>query len=136
MSQGKPGAGPSRPLSPHLQVWRWHVTMLTSILTRATGVALYVGALILAGWAVALAAGEDAFIAYTGMLGTPLGLLVMFGLTLALYFHLAAGIRHLFWDAGTGLAPKTADLTGVASIGFAVVATIATWVIAAMTGAI
>jgi succinate dehydrogenase / fumarate reductase cytochrome b subunit len=123
-------------LSPHLQVWRWHVTMLTSILTRATGVALYVGALILAGWAVALALGEDAFIAYTGMLGTPLGLLVMFGLTLALYFHLAAGIRHLFWDAGTGLAPKTADLTGVASIGFAVVATIATWVIAAMTGAI
>lgn len=136
MSQGKLGAGPARPLSPHLQVWRWHVTMLTSILTRATGVALYVGALILAGWAVALALGEDAFIAYTGMLGTPLGLLVMFGLTLALYFHLAAGIRHLFWDAGTGLAPKTADLTGVASIGFAVVATIATWVIAAMTGAI
>ena len=136
MSQGKPGAAKARPLSPHLQVWRWHITMWGSILNRATGVALYVGALILAGWAVALASGQDSYIAYTGMLGTPLGLLVMFGLTFSLYFHLAAGVRHLFWDAGKGFDPKLADLTGVAAIGFAVVATLATWAIAFMTGAI
>ena len=129
----KPSA---RPLSPHLQVWRWHITMWGSILNRATGVALYVGALILAGWAVALASGQDAYIAYTGMLGTPLGLLVMLGLTFSLYYHLAAGVRHLFWDAGKGFDPKLADLTGVAAIGFAVVATLATWAIAFMTGAL
>jgi succinate dehydrogenase / fumarate reductase cytochrome b subunit len=70
------------------------------------------------------------------MLGTPLGLLVMLGLTFSLYYHLAAGVRHLFWDAGKGFDPKLADLTGVAAIGFAVVATLATWAIAFMTGAL
>ena len=136
MSQVKPGAAKARPLSPHLQVWRWHITMWGSILNRATGVALYVGALILAGWAVALASGQDSYIAYTGMLGTPLGLLVMLGLTFSLYYHLAAGVRHLFWDAGKGFDPKFSDMTGVAAIGFAVVATLATWAIAFMTGAL
>jgi succinate dehydrogenase / fumarate reductase cytochrome b subunit len=136
MSQGKPGVAKARPLSPHLQVWRWHITMAGSILTRATGVALYVGALILAGWAVSLASGQDSYIAYMGMLGTPLGRLVMLGLTFSLFYHLAAGIRHLFWDAGLGFDPKFADLTGAASIAFAVVATLVTWIIAAMTGAL
>jgi len=123
-----------RPLSPHLQVWRWHITMATSIFHRATGVALYVGALIAAGWAMALAAGPAAYVAYMGCLGSPLGLLVLFGLTLSIFFHLANGVRHLFWDAGEGLSLKTADMTAAAAMAFSVVAAIAVFAIAAMTG--
>jgi succinate dehydrogenase / fumarate reductase cytochrome b subunit len=135
MSGSKTGAA-ARPLSPHVQVWRWHITMATSILHRATGSALYGGALILAGWAAALAAGPAAFGTYKGLLGSPLGKLVLFGLTFSIFFHLANGIRHLAWDAGEGFEPKTADMTAAAVIAFAVTATIAVWVIAAIIGAL
>ena len=84
------GGERARPLSPHLQVWRWHVTMAASIATRATAVALYVGVLIIAGWALALASGPDAYAAYAGLLGSPLGLVVLFGLTVSIFYHLAA----------------------------------------------
>lgn len=126
----------NRPLSPHLQVWRWHATMLSSILHRATGVALYGGALILAGWAVALASGPDAYDGYRALLGTPPGQVVMFGLTLSVFYHLAHGIRHLVWDSGHGFDPRTANFTAIAAIAFAVVASVAVWLIAASTGAI
>jgi succinate dehydrogenase / fumarate reductase cytochrome b subunit len=117
-------------MSPHLQVWRWHVTMATSILHRATGVALYVGALIAAGWAASLAAGHQPFAQYDHLLASPLGQLVLFGLTVSLFYHLANGIRHLFSDAGQGLEPRTADMTGWAAIAFGVVAAVLIWVIA------
>lgn len=119
-----------RPLSPHLQVWRWHVTMFTSIFHRATGIALYVGMLILAGWAVALASGSDVFIAYRAALGSPLGLVVLFGLTVSFLYHLANGVRHLVWDAGKGFEPRTADMTGWAAIAFGFVAAVLIWIIA------
>src|SRR6201989_2338557 len=80
-----------RPMSPHLQVWRWHVTMATSILHRATGMALYVGLLLVAGWVVALASGAEAFDTYRALLGSPLGLVVLFGLIVAFLYHLANG---------------------------------------------
>lgn len=125
-----------RPLSPHLQVWRWHVTMASSIAHRVTGVGLYLGALILAGWAMALAAGPVAYDTYTGLLGSFLGKLVLFGMTVSLLFHLANGVRHLIWDAGKGLDPKVADTTAIAAFVFAVVAAVFIWIIAAMTGAL
>ena len=124
------------PLSPHLQVWRWHVTMLTSILHRATGMALYGGALIAAGWAVALAAGPEAYATYKGLLGTPVGLVVMFGLTLSWTYHLANGVRHLFWDSGHGLDLKSANASSVLVLAFAIAATASLFGIAIMTGAI
>jgi succinate dehydrogenase / fumarate reductase cytochrome b subunit len=124
------------PLSPFLTVWRWHITMACSILHRATGVALYVGALLAAGWAVALAAGPDAYATYKGLLGTPLGLVVMFGLTLSWTFHLANGVRHLIWDTGHALDLKSANASAVLVLAFAVAATISLFGIAAMTGAI
>jgi len=131
MSQADTGAGPKgveRPLSPHLQVWRWHVTMAGSILHRATGVALYLGALVTAGWTAALAAGPDAYARYLGFLACPIGKLVLIGFTFAIFFHLANGLRHLAWDLGVGFRPRTADASGIAVIAFAVVATIAVWV--------
>lgn len=132
------------PISPHLMtggfgsplLWRWHVTMLTSILHRATGVALYVGALIAAAWAVALAEGPERYAAFKAMLGSPLGKVVMFGLTLSYFFHLANGLRHLVWDTGHGFDVKSANASAMAALAFAVAATASVWGIAAMTGAL
>lgn len=135
MTQSPPGQA-ARPLSPHVQVWRWHITMFTSIAHRATGVALYAGALMLAGWAVALAMGPGPYEAYKHLLGSPLGKLVLFGLTVSIFYHLAAGVRHLVWDAGWGFAPKTADAASAAAVAFGLVAAAAVWGIAAMMGAL
>ncbi|WP_397394713.1 succinate dehydrogenase, cytochrome b556 subunit [Phenylobacterium sp.] len=118
-----------RPLSPHLQVWRWHLTMLTSILHRASGMALYAGAILVAGWALALGAGPDAYPAYMDLLASPLGRLVLVGLTLSLFYHLANGIRHLFWDAGLGLSVTTSTQSGIMAMAFSVVATVIVWAI-------
>ncbi len=94
------------------------------------------GALILAGWCVALASGPDAYLAYMTILGSPLGKLVFFGLTISVFYHLANGVRHLMWDAGAGLDIKSANFTAVSAIAFAIAATVAVWGIAAMTGAL
>ena len=125
-----------KPLSPHLQVWRWHITMATSILHRVTGVGLYLSALVAAGWAISLAMGPDAYGAYKALLGSPPGLVVMFGFTLSWTFHLANGVRHLVWDTGHGLDLKSANASAVLVLAFAVAAAASLFGIAAMTGAI
>ena len=134
MAQSSPGPA-TRPLSPHILIWRWHITMFCSIANRATGVALYVGFLILAGWAVALLAGPEAYRGYTGLLGSWLGKLVLFGLAVSALYHLAAGVRHLFWDSGKGFQPRTAELTGAACLAFGVVGAVLTFVVAYFAGA-
>ena len=126
------------PVSPHLltgglfsrPLWRWHITMWTSILHRVTGIVLYVGVLIAAAWAISLAAGPEAYAAFKAAMGSILGLVVMFGLTLSLFYHLANGVRHLVWDSGKGFEPKTADMTGWAAIAFGVGAAVLIWIIA------
>ena len=104
-AKSEPGAARPSPLSPHVQIWRWHITMAGSIAHRASGVALYGGALIAAGWALALALGPGAYATFAGLMGSWLGLLVMFGITLSIFYHLASGLRHLVWDTGRGLTP-------------------------------
>jgi len=133
MTEAPPGL-PPRPLSPHLSIWRWHVTMFTSIAHRASGTGLYAAALIAAGWAVALASGPEAYAAYMGLLGSTAGKIVMFLITAALFFHLANGIRHLIWDTGHGLDLRSANFGGVFVIAFSATATIGLWVVAAMRG--
>jgi succinate dehydrogenase / fumarate reductase cytochrome b subunit len=110
--------------------------MAASILTRATGVALYVGLLIVAGWALALASGPEAYERYMSLLASPLGRLVLLGLTGSIFYHLAAGVRHLVFDTGHGLTPAVANMSAVATIAFAVVATLVVWGLAYATGAI
>jgi succinate dehydrogenase / fumarate reductase cytochrome b subunit len=129
--------GPAdRPMSPHLQVWRWHVTMLTSILHRVTGVGLYLGALIAAAWAISLAAGPESYATFKALLGSPLGKLIMFGMTLSVFYHLGNGIRHLVWDFGYGLDIKKANSSAWAVFGFTIAATLAVWAIAFQIGAL
>lgn len=135
MTEATPGVR-ERPLSPHLQVWRWHATMAGSILHRGSLMGLYVGALVLVGWLLALAAGLDAYAAFKGVLGTWFGKLVLVGLTFALFFNLSSMVRHMVWDAGKGFQPKFADMMTIASFAFAAVATAAVWLIAASTGAL
>lgn len=125
-----------RPLSPHLQVWRWHITMWSSILHRATGVGLYGGALIVAAWAICLATGPRTYLTFKAIMGSAPGKVVLLGLTAAFFYHLGNGVRHLVWDAGHGLDVKTANATAVAVIAFAAAATVAVWVAACMMGAL
>ena len=91
-----------RPLSPHLQVYRWQVQMVTSILHRVTGVILVVGALAMVYALVALASGPERWEVFAACAGSLLGKLVLFGFSWALAYHLINGVRHLIQDAGYG----------------------------------
>lgn len=114
-----------RPLSPNWQAWRWHVTMVASILHRLAGIGLYLGLLILAGWALSLKLGPDAFGAYAGALASPVGYVVLFLIVAGWLFHLANGVRHLFWDVGQGFKIRTADATAWIAIAFSALGTVA-----------
>ncbi len=94
-----------RPLSPHLQIYRWTWTMTMSIFHRVTGGALYFGTALLAIWLVALASGPGAFDAVQGFFGSWFGMLVLFGYTWILMHHMIGGVRHLIWDFGHGMEP-------------------------------
>jgi succinate dehydrogenase / fumarate reductase cytochrome b subunit len=120
--------GRVRPLSPHLQVWRFHLTMAGSILNRIAAGALSFGALFVVAWLAAAAFGPDAYAGFTAVMESPIGLLIWFGLTLAGVYHLTAGVRHLIWDAGSGLTPKAATNATILSMVAAVVITLAFWV--------
>ena len=137
MADAAPGPRP-RPIPPNIQldggVWRWHVTMFASILHRATGIGLYIGALILMAWALSLAAGPGAYQEFQSLAGSILGKLVFIGLTLCVFYHMANGVRHLAWDAGYGFKPKTADATAWLVFGFALIATILFWALLLTTG--
>lgn len=110
--------------------------MALSILHRATGVAMAVGALLMVGWLVSVAQGAEAYAALDGFLSSWIGRLLLFGWTWSLFYHLANGIRHLAWDAGSGLELDAARTSGYAAAIFSVVGTIALWAVAyGMTGA-
>ena len=94
----------ARPLSPHLQVYRWQVQMVTSILHRASGMALVVGSLLVALGLLALASGPAAWERFAGFAGTWYGMILLIGFTWSLAFHWLNGIRHLLQDAGLGYA--------------------------------
>ncbi|MCB1625841.1 MAG: succinate dehydrogenase, cytochrome b556 subunit [Pseudomonadales bacterium] len=98
----------SRPLSPHLGVFKWIHTMVSSILHRITGIAQTVGVLLLAYWLMALASGPDAYARAAALLGSVPGRILMAGFLLAFVYHLCSGIRHLTWDAGYGLEKSEA----------------------------
>lgn len=101
-----------RPLSPHLTIYRWQVTMLASITHRVTGIGLGLGALVLAWWLVAVSNGPEGYGGFMDYADTPLGLLILFGFTWALSFHFLNGIRHLAWDLGYGFEKHIATQTG------------------------
>ena len=116
-----------RPLSPHLQVYRWQITMTLSILHRATGLALAFGTLLLARWLLALASGPEAYAEVAQWNASWLGRLFLFGWTWSLFYHLCNGIRHLAWDAGLGFEIPTFYKSGWTVVIASVVLTLIAW---------
>ena len=121
-----------RPLSPHLGIYRWQWTMALSILHRVTGLALSVGTLLLVYWLWAAASGPEAYLRANAFVGGWIGRLLLFGWTLALFYHLFNGIRHLFWDAGKGFELRTGWLSGMAVLAATLGATILAWILGYM----
>lgn len=120
----------NRPLSPHLQIYRLPLTAITSILHRATGVVLGIGTLFLVWWLMATASGGRYFDFVQSIMGSWIGLLVLFGFSFALFFHLCNGIRHLFWDAGYGFEIASADRATKLVIAASAVLTVLAWLLA------
>jgi succinate dehydrogenase / fumarate reductase cytochrome b subunit len=123
-----------RPLSPHLQIYKWYLTMALSIAHRVSGVALAAGLMLLVWWLVALASGPEAFATVQAVMESWIGVLVLFGYSLALFYHLANGVRHLVWDFGYGFDVEVAAKSGVAVLVFAGAMTVLTWLIIAILG--
>ena len=116
----------NRPLSPHITIYRPQYTSVTSIFTRITGNALIVAGLLIAWWLAAAATSADAFATADFVLTSWFGDLVMFLSLWALWYHLLAGVRHLYWDTGRGLDLPTAEKLAYGIVGGSVVLTILT----------
>ncbi len=119
----------ARPLSPHLQIYKPILTMVTSILHRITGSALYVGTVLVAWWLIAIASGPAYYDYVSEIFGSILGRLVLFGFTWALTFHMIGGMRHLVWDTGRGLEKGTRNKLALATVIGSAVLTILLWII-------
>lgn len=119
-----------RPLSPHLGIYRWKLTMALSIFHRMTGVFLSIGAVALVVVLAALASGAEQFSTIIKLFQHPIGQLLLFAWTASLYLHMANGVRHLFWDMGLGFDKSVTSKSGVMVVLFAIFATIATWLCA------
>ena len=123
-----------RPLSPHLLIYRWPVTMVMSIVHRITGAGLYFGTLLVAWWMIAAAAGPNAYSTFAAFMNSYFGRLILFGYTWALLHHLLSGIRHFVWDLGYGFkANEREALTWGALIG-GISLTVLLWIIAYVVG--
>ena len=118
-----------RPLSPHLSIYRWPITMTLSILHRGTGLALAVGFLVLAAWLVSAAAGSVEYGEFMALVSTPIGRLLLIGWPFAFFYHLANGIRHLAWDTGRGFEKSQATASAWFVLVTAIAATIVFWVL-------
>ncbi|MEO0034100.1 succinate dehydrogenase, cytochrome b556 subunit [Phaeospirillum tilakii] len=118
-----------RPLSPHIQIYKMPFTAVLSISHRITGVVMAVGTAVLAYWLVAAASGPDSFATAQAVLGSVPGRILLFGWSLALFYHLCNGIRHMFWDAGLGFEIRDAQRSGLATVAAALVLTALAWTI-------
>lgn len=127
-------ADTQRPLSPHMGIYKWQVQMVTSIVHRATGIALSVGTLLVLWGVLSLASGEDSYNQFKTCIGSPIGMMLLIGWTWALFYHLCNGIRHLFQDGGMGYAiPQFIRSSWLSIIG-SFVLTIIVWAYVLMSG--
>ena len=121
-----------RPLSPHLQIYRWYFTMALSIAHRITGLGLALGLVLFTWWLLALASGPEAFATVHAVMVSWFGRLILFLYTLTLFYHMGNGIRHLAWDFGYGFDPAVARASGAAVLAFAGGLTVLVWLVAAL----
>jgi len=116
-----------RPLSPHLSIYRWPITMVSSILHRATGVAMAVGYVILVGWLFDAASGPEVYDKFLSVMDSTIGCVLLVGWSFAFFYHLSNGIRHLVWDTGRGLEKEQATASAWFVIAASIVLTAAFW---------
>lgn len=123
-----------RPLSPHLQIYRPQISSTLSILHRLTGIALSAGTLLLAWFLIAAATSDVAYATVSHVLRSPIGLIVLFGWTISLWYHFFAGLRHLAWDAGHGYDLPMMHRTGWGVLIATALFTVLTWVLWLVVG--
>lgn len=127
-------AGISRPLSPHLQIYRPQLTSVLSFAHRVTGVVLGAYAIGLVAWLTAAAAGPQSFASARAHLQTPIGKTLLLVCTFCFFLHLCGGIRHLMWDSGRGLELESIYLSGWIVVAMSMLLTALTWIISIMLG--
>ena len=118
---------PKNPLSPHLQIYRWHVSSLLSITHRISGVINFLSLVLIFFWMLALSSGENSYQAFLLIANNFFGKFILIGLTWSMSFHFLSGIRHLVWDLGYGFEIKTANISGIVVIISSLVLTIIFW---------
>ncbi len=119
-----------RPLSPHLSIYRWPITMALSILHRMTGIALSLGFVVLSAWLFDIAAGADAYAVFMKYVDTWFGKVLLVAWSFAFFYHLSNGARHLYWDTGRGLEKEQATRSAWIVLVSAAVLTAAFWWVA------
>ncbi len=120
-------AADNRPLSPHLQIYRPQITSVLSILHRISGVFMSLGILLLAYWLAAAASGPESYETAVALLGSVVGRLLLFGWTLAFFYHFLNGIRHLEWDTGRGFELPQVVRSGWLVVVLSLVLTLLMW---------
>ena len=120
----------NNPLSPHLQIYRWHISSLLSITHRISGVINLIALILIFFWLVVLSFGESNYESFLLIINSFFGKFVLIGFTWSMIFHLLSGIRHLAWDLGYGFEIKTANISGIVVIIFSLVLTIVFWLFA------
>ena len=118
------------PLSPHLQIYRWHISSLLSITHRISGVINLLALILIFFWLVILSLGESNYELFLLIINSFFGKFILIGFTWSMSFHLLSGIRHLVWDLGYGFEIKTANISGIVVIIFSLVLTIVFWLFA------
>ena len=118
------------PLSPHLQIYRWHISSLLSITHRISGVINLLSLILIFFWLVALSFGKNNYELFLLIINSFFGKFILIGFTWSMIFHLLSGIRHLAWDLGYGFEIKTANFSGIIVIIFSLAFTIIFWLIA------
>lgn len=117
-----------RPLSPHLQIYRWQIGNTLSILHRLTGIALAFGLLALCFWLMAVAGGPEAYALAAQVFASPAGQLVLIGWTFAFLYHFLNGVRHLFWDVGLGFERTQRHASGWFVVFGSLALTLGVWI--------
>ena len=115
------------PLSPHLQIYRWHISSLVSITHRISGVINLFALILIFYWLMILSFGENNYESFLLIINSFFGKLILIGFTWSMIFHLLSGIRHLAWDFGYGYEIKSANISGTIVIIFSLVLTIIFW---------
>ena len=118
-----------RPLSPHISIYRWPITMTVSILHRATGVAMSLGLIVMAIWLLSAATGADQYEQVVAALSTIPGQILLIGWSFSFFFHLMNGVRHLVWDTGRGFQVQQANASAWFVVVMATVLNLGFWLV-------